>query len=71
MQGSYQQRLAAGAVPRHSERVLATVREILAKEGALALYKGLLPGLVKTIPASAVTFFVYESTAAFFRDRHI
>jgi len=33
-------------------------------EGYLALYKGLLPGLVKAAPASAVIFLVFSQTSA-------
>ncbi|ORZ27682.1 mitochondrial carrier domain-containing protein [Lobosporangium transversale] len=41
-------------------------------EGYLALYKGLLPGLVKAAPASAVTFLVFSQAGSFvekFRQR--
>ena len=33
---------------------------ILRKEGALGFYKGLTPGLIKSAPASAITFAAYE-----------
>ncbi|KAF9982651.1 mitochondrial thiamine pyrophosphate transporter [Mortierella antarctica] len=38
---------------------------IARKEGYLALYKGLLPGLLKAAPASAVTFLVFSQAGAF------
>ncbi|KAF9566019.1 mitochondrial thiamine pyrophosphate transporter [Mortierella alpina] len=38
---------------------------IAKKEGYLALYKGLLPGLLKAAPASAVTFLVFSQAGAF------
>ena len=36
--------------------------EIIRKEGALALYNGLLPSVLRTIPATATLFLVYEYT---------
>uniref|UniRef100_A0A182KFJ4 Mitochondrial ornithine transporter n=1 Tax=Anopheles christyi TaxID=43041 RepID=A0A182KFJ4_9DIPT len=36
--------------------------DIFRKEGALAFYNGLLPTIVRTIPATAVLFVVYEYT---------
>ncbi|CAO3572307.1 unnamed protein product [Mortierella alpina] len=38
---------------------------IAKREGYLALYKGLLPGLLKAAPASAVTFLVFSQAGAF------
>ncbi|KAF9203194.1 mitochondrial thiamine pyrophosphate transporter [Haplosporangium sp. Z 27] len=38
---------------------------IVKHEGYLALYKGLLPGLIKAAPASAVTFLVFSQAGAF------
>ena len=35
---------------------------ILRKEGVAGFYKGLLPGVIKSAPASAITFAVYEAT---------
>ena len=35
---------------------------ILKKEGVAGFYKGLLPGVIKSAPASAITFAVYEAT---------
>ena len=37
---------------------------IVRQEGYLALYKGLLPGILKAAPASAVTFLVFSQTGA-------
>lgn len=39
--------------------------EIFRKEGALAFYNGLAPTIVRTIPATAVLFVVYEYTKKF------
>ncbi|KAL4703405.1 hypothetical protein ACJJTC_011194 [Scirpophaga incertulas] len=39
--------------------------EIIKKEGVLALYNGLKPTLVRTIPATAVLFVVYEYSKKF------
>ncbi|KAI1293282.1 mitochondrial thiamine pyrophosphate transporter [Mortierella claussenii] len=38
--------------------------QIVRQEGYLALYKGLLPGILKAAPASAVTFLVFSQTGA-------
>ncbi|KAG0209981.1 mitochondrial thiamine pyrophosphate transporter [Mortierella sp. GBA30] len=44
--------------------VWSCMTHIVRREGYLALYKGLLPGLLKAAPASAVTFFVFSQTGA-------
>ena len=36
--------------------------EILRREGAAGLYKGMVPNVLRTLPSSGVTFLVYEST---------
>ncbi|KAG0228404.1 mitochondrial thiamine pyrophosphate transporter [Actinomortierella wolfii] len=46
----------AGALPNSVWRCML---HIVRTEGYLALYKGLLPGLIKAAPASAVTFLVF------------
>jgi len=53
---------------RYGERVGAYANfasafgAILKKEGVAGFYKGLLPGVIKSAPASAITFAVYEAT---------
>ncbi|KAF9416245.1 mitochondrial thiamine pyrophosphate transporter [Podila epigama] len=42
--------------------VWKTITAIVRQEGFLALYKGLLPGVLKAAPASAVTFLVFSQT---------
>ena len=63
---------------RYGERVAArefstfagAVRAIARKEGVAGFYKGLAPGLIKSAPASAITFAAYEfATAAIARAR--
>ncbi|KAI5080057.1 hypothetical protein GOP47_0005536 [Adiantum capillus-veneris] len=51
-----------GAIVEETARrnVLDTAKKILQVEGVAGLYKGLYPSLVKTAPASAITFLVYE-----------
>ncbi|KAG0017794.1 mitochondrial thiamine pyrophosphate transporter [Podila clonocystis] len=44
--------------------VWKTMVHIVRQEGYLALYKGLLPGVLKAAPASAVTFLVFSQTGA-------
>ena len=63
---------------RYGERVAArefstfagAVRAIARREGVAGFYKGLAPGLIKSAPASAITFAAYEfATAAIARAR--
>ncbi|RUS12706.1 mitochondrial carrier domain-containing protein [Endogone sp. FLAS-F59071] len=49
-------------LPQYSASMFMCMREIVRHEGFLALYKGLVPGIVKAAPASAVTFLVYGKT---------
>lgn len=42
--------------------------EIFRKEGPMALYNGLLPSVLRTIPATATLFLVYESTKKLLTD---
>ncbi len=42
--------------------LLSVGGDILRKEGPLALYNGLKPTLIRTIPATAVLFVVFEYT---------
>jgi len=58
---------------RYGERVAAAefssfasaVGTILRKEGVRGFYKGLTPGLIKSAPASAITFAAYEAASRF------
>ncbi|KAF9429562.1 mitochondrial thiamine pyrophosphate transporter [Entomortierella beljakovae] len=80
IQGSEQQKAIMGvinsALPGKSNiAVIPTtarecMKQIVRQEGYLALYKGLLPGLVKAAPASAVTFLVYAQMSALFERIH-
>lgn len=45
--------------------------EIFKKEGPLALYNGLKPTLLRTIPATSVLFLVYEYTKKFLTEHFI
>ncbi|KAG0369061.1 mitochondrial thiamine pyrophosphate transporter [Gamsiella multidivaricata] len=85
IQGSEQQKVTAnayspsgllGSKPATRHKLPTTVWKcmlhIARTEGYLALYKGLLPGLVKAAPASAVTFLVFSQAGTFvekFRGR--
>lgn len=74
IQGSEQQRSIAGNVGTGSGAPTTVWRcmvHIVRQEGYLALYKGLLPGILKAAPASAVTFLVFSQTGALIeRTRH-
>ncbi|KAG9066401.1 mitochondrial thiamine pyrophosphate transporter [Linnemannia hyalina] len=69
IQGSEQQRSIVGSRGTGSGPAPTTVWRcmvhIVRQEGYLALYKGLLPGILKAAPASAVTFLVFSQTGAF------
>ena len=56
VQGPY--RSAFSQVPKY-DGVFCTMVDIIRKESVFALYKGIVPGIVKAGPASAVTFVVY------------
>ncbi|KAG7305445.1 hypothetical protein JYU34_009514 [Plutella xylostella] len=47
-------------ISNKSQKFLTVGYDIVKNEGALALYNGLKPTLVRTIPATAVLFVVYE-----------
>ncbi|KAL1919675.1 uncharacterized protein VTP21DRAFT_1606 [Calcarisporiella thermophila] len=46
-------------LPRYSKSMIRCMRQIVRREGVLALYKGVTPGLIKAVPTSAVTFAVF------------
>lgn len=48
-----------------TESMLSVGRTIVKNEGPLALYNGLKPTLIRTIPATAVLFVVYEYSKKF------
>jgi len=50
-----------GRIPSY-RGALDCLLQILKQEGPSGFYKGLVPSLFKTAPASAVTFFVFENT---------
>ncbi|EDX02952.1 mitochondrial ornithine transporter 1 [Drosophila yakuba] len=45
-----------------NESMFAVGADIVRREGVLALYRGLLPSVLRTIPATATLFVVYEYT---------
>ncbi|KAG0055078.1 mitochondrial thiamine pyrophosphate transporter [Linnemannia elongata] len=68
IQGSEQQRnivgITGGGPGAAPTTVWRCIVHIVRQEGYLALYKGLLPGILKAAPASAVTFLVFSQTGA-------
>lgn len=63
VQGRHRTDYVIASIPEYSRKsVLACMKVIIQKEGALALYKGLVPGLVKVGPASAINFLVFEKS---------
>eukprot|EP00475_Leptophrys_vorax_P033162 TRINITY_DN5188_c0_g1_i2.p1 TRINITY_DN5188_c0_g1~~TRINITY_DN5188_c0_g1_i2.p1 ORF type:complete len:190 (-),score=32.16 TRINITY_DN5188_c0_g1_i2:37-606(-) len=44
------------------------ITRVVAAEGVRGFYKGLTPQLMKTVPASAMTFFAYENTIRFLNN---
>ncbi|KAG0087368.1 mitochondrial thiamine pyrophosphate transporter [Podila epicladia] len=57
-------RTASTSLEAMPTTVRKTMAHIVRQEGYLALYKGLLPGILKAAPASAVTFLVFSQTGA-------
>ncbi|XP_052751633.1 mitochondrial ornithine transporter 1 isoform X2 [Galleria mellonella] len=55
-------------ISNQSQKFLTVGYEIVKKEGILALYNGLKPTLVRTIPATAVLFVVYEYSKKFMHN---
>jgi solute carrier family 25 thiamine pyrophosphate transporter 19 len=73
VQGPSRTHYVIPSVPMHAHGTLKTIVEIVRREGLLALYKGLGPTLLKTAPATAVTFAVYGQTKELFlkfNERH-
>ncbi|TPX30652.1 hypothetical protein SeMB42_g07889 [Synchytrium endobioticum] len=56
-------------VPKYPRPWVACARIIIAQEGALGLYKGLLPSIMKAGPSAAVTFFVFDGCRAWLSER--
>ena len=56
-------RIQRGAAPDGSKglkRIINVARDLVAKEGVSALYKGITPRVLRVAPGQAVTFAVYE-----------
>lgn len=49
---------------------LASLSQIMAHEGVLGFYKGFVPSIVRVLPASTITFLVYEETLKRLRAVH-
>lgn len=61
VQGPSRSKYVGGArIPVYERGVLNTIKTILAREGAIGLYRGLTVSLVKAAPSSAVTMWAYE-----------
>lgn len=72
IQGSEQQKINASVFSPQSVKVEALpttvwkcMMHIARREGYLALYKGLFPGLLKAAPASATTFLVFSQAGTY------
>lgn len=55
-----QQRPSSGGIAKYTSSLHA-FRETIRYEGVLGLYKGIVPNFLKNVPASSVTFLVYET----------
>ncbi|KAI8908853.1 mitochondrial carrier domain-containing protein [Powellomyces hirtus] len=58
VQGPERNSYVTGHVPSYPRGILACASKIVHHEGYLALYKGLVPAILKSGPSSAVTFLV-------------
>ncbi|CAG0916847.1 unnamed protein product [Notodromas monacha] len=54
---------------RQYRGVLDVIRQIRTHEGFVGFYKGLVPNLLRVTPATAITFFVYESIISMFTPK--
>jgi len=63
----YGERVAPAAYVNFS----SAFRSIAAREGVRGFYKGLVPGLLKSAPASAITFAVYEAVTRVAVEAHM
>ncbi|RKO92195.1 mitochondrial carrier domain-containing protein [Blyttiomyces helicus] len=69
VQGPDRNSYALGSIPRYNPSFTRCVAQIVRHEGVLALYKGVVPGVLKAAPSSAVTFFVYGECRKYFERR--
>ena len=61
VQGPHRTNYVLSSIPCYAgNSVLRCMQNIIRFEGFLALYKGLVPGLLKAGPAGAVNFLVFE-----------
>ncbi|KAF7722171.1 mitochondrial thiamine pyrophosphate transporter [Apophysomyces ossiformis] len=61
VQGPHRTDYIISSIPCYTrESTVACLRAIIQTEGFLALYKGIVPGLLKVAPAGAVNFLVFE-----------
>ncbi|KAG0168421.1 mitochondrial thiamine pyrophosphate transporter [Apophysomyces sp. BC1015] len=61
VQGPHRMDYVISSIPCYSRNsTFACLRSIARTEGLLALYKGIVPGLLKVGPAGAVNFLVFE-----------
>ncbi|KAI9349042.1 putative mitochondrial deoxynucleotide carrier protein, partial [Obelidium mucronatum] len=58
VQGPSRKSYVLSGIPRYSGGFFSCARQIVVEEGFVALYKGLWVSLVKTVPSSAITFWV-------------
>ena len=63
VQGPARSKLAYGAIPEYQRGVFATGRAIVQSEGPRGLYRGLIIGVLKAAPASAVTMWIFEAVS--------
>jgi solute carrier family 25 thiamine pyrophosphate transporter 19 len=67
VQGHIRQEILISNVPVY-RGVFKAALQIIRDEGTLALYKGLVPSLVKAASSSAITFFVVQEMRQFFSN---
>jgi hypothetical protein len=51
--------------PLHSWKIIFFWHHFLRDEGITGFYKGIVPNLIRVVPATALTFVVYEHTSSF------
>ncbi|CAG8527491.1 1394_t:CDS:2 [Racocetra fulgida] len=70
IQGPNRSKYVIKNIPAYSSSIYSCIRQIIIGEGFFGLYKGLTPALLKAVPVSATTFFVYGQAKKLLESLH-
>ncbi|KAK9165431.1 hypothetical protein Scep_000622 [Stephania cephalantha] len=65
-----QQRPSSSRLPKYKD-TWHVLKDTIRYEGFRGFYKGITPNLLKNVPASSITFVVYENTLSLLRQRRL